>query len=100
MDLAWSPAQSLGKCPETAPEVPGVYRLLGLGDVVYLGESKSLKNRMQAHASRFREQAIEASWVEMPNALPHHLKERETDLIGAFFSARKVPPRLQYAPSW
>jgi hypothetical protein len=99
LDLAWSSTQALGECPETAPDIPGVYRLLESGRIVYLGESKSIKSRMREHAARFREQEMEASWVEMPDALPHHLKERETDLIGAYFKTKGAPPRLQYAPN-
>jgi hypothetical protein len=32
----------------------------------------------------------------MGNALPHQLKERETDLIGAYFLYTSKPPNLQY----
>jgi hypothetical protein len=99
LDLVWSPVAALESSCETIPELPGVYRLLAGGEVVYLGESKSLKDRLRAHAIRFVGQEMECSWVEMPGALPHHLKERETDLIGAFFSVRETPPRLQYSPS-
>jgi len=76
-----------------------VYKLIEGGQVVYLGESGSLKNRIIRHAATFRGQEVSASWVEMPGALPHHLKERETDLIGAFYQVRRTPPHYQYAAS-
>jgi hypothetical protein len=35
----------------------------------------------------------------MPEARPHHLKERETDLIGAYYLATIKSPAFQYKPS-
>jgi hypothetical protein len=99
LDLAWSPVTPLENSRKVIPEVPGVYRLLAGGRVAYFGESKSIKDRLRAHAVRYAGKEMECSWVEMPEALPHHLKERETDLIGAYYSVRKAPPQLQYAPT-
>jgi hypothetical protein len=65
-------------------------------EVVYLGESSALWNRLMTHAATYKGQSMTASWVAMPGALPHHLKERETDLIGGYYKQVGVPPRLQY----
>jgi hypothetical protein len=97
--LPWSSESSLEVAASVAPSYAGVYRLVLDGRVVYLGESKSLRDRLSAHRRRFSEWEVSASWVEMRGALPHHLKERETDLIGAYFLACGVPPRFQYAGS-
>ncbi len=80
------------------PGKPGVYRLFQNERVVYLGESTLLRTRLTAHMRRPNGSELSASWVEMEDALPHHLKERETDLIGAFFKTAGAPPLLQYSP--
>ena len=94
--LPWSPTVPLEQAKTTAPKAPGVYRLMSGNQVVYLGESKELWSRLTTHAATYRGHAMTASWVTMPSALPPHLKERETDLIGGFYKQMKVPPRLQY----
>lgn len=97
LELAWSPMRALSEVGSDSPRSAGVYRLLEEGRVVYLGESSFLRDRIHAHRRRFRDRAMRASWVEMPDALPHQLTERETDLIGAYYLAQGEPPLLQYA---
>lgn len=81
-----------------APNAAGVYKLMRRDEVVYVGESSDLHDWMRSHSRRFRKENLEASWVEMPHALSHHLKERETDLIGGFYKALLRPPLFQYKP--
>lgn len=95
--LNWSKKLPLSPKPRT-PQAAGVYRLMRRDEVVYVGESSDLHDRMRSHSRRFGKENLEASWVEMPSALPHHLKERETDLIGGFYKALQKPPLFQYKP--
>ncbi|HIF95323.1 MAG: hypothetical protein ABGX04_07565 [Myxococcales bacterium] len=65
-------------------------------EVVYLGESTGLRGRLRSHGQKYRAESLSASWCAMENALAHQLKERETDLIGAFYKQVGEPPRFQY----
>ena len=84
---------------ETALGMPGVYRLNKKGEAIYFGETKDIGLRLARHRQRLRGAAVEASWVAMPGSSPQQRRERETDLIGAFFKLRERPPLLQHAPS-
>ena len=64
--------------------------------VVYLGESKNMRARLQSHRRTYKAESLSASWVLMEGTLPLHLKERETDLIGALYKQTGQPPRFQY----
>ena len=80
-----------------APKNEGIHRLMVQASNVYLGESKSLRNRLSSHLANKRFDGCRYSYCKMPDALPHHLKERETEMIGAFYLEYGVPPREQYA---
>lgn len=82
---------------KNAPKIEGIYRLTVGNVVVYLGESKSLRNRLSSHLSSERFDGCQYSYCAMPDAQPHHLKERETDMIGAYYLAYGVPPSQQYS---
>ena len=95
LGLPWSPPMPLERKGIVPPE-PGVYRLLDAMKMVYFGESKLLDRRLKQHARDYRDQGVLVSWVVMADPLPYHLKERETDLIGAFYKKMRIPPRDQY----
>ena len=95
LQLMWSPWISRSNFSD-APEEPGVYRLRDDDMVAYLGESKSLTKRLHSHSRKYRADHVRVSWVIMLGALPHELKERETDLIGAYYKARCEAPSYQY----
>ena len=92
--LPWEETRSLSD--SSFPSVAGVYRLTRSKRVIYLGETLDLGARLKAHARRFGN--ISASFVTMEDALPHHLKERETDLIGAHYHSHGRP-EAQWIPS-
>ena len=94
--MPWSEAVELEEVNGHTPAGPGVYRLIDGDEVVYLGESTGLKGRLESHRQRYRAESLLASWCVMENALTHQLKERETDLIGAFYKQVGEPPRFQY----
>lgn len=93
--LNWSERLPLSTHAHT-PSVAGVYKLMRDDEVIYVGQSEGLRDRLRSHSARFCQEDLCASWIEMPHALPHHLLERETDLIGAFYKALLRPPSLQY----
>ena len=96
LGLPWSETVTLGEASDHAPAVPGVYRLIDGDEVVYLGESNGLKERLKSHRQKYLAEPLSASWCVMESALAHQLKERETDLIGAFYKQIGEPPRFQY----
>ena len=96
LGLPWSETTALEDTRDQAPSMPGVYRLVDGQNVVYLGESNELSARLQSHHRNYRFEALSASWVVMEGAFPHHLREREADLIGAFYKQVGKPPKFQY----
>ena len=95
LGLSWTDFAAL---PIAAPNVTGVYRLVKNGKLLYVGESRSLRSRLSKHAKDLRFLGCEVSYHCMPDALPHHLKERETDLIGSCLLHTKQVPLFQYSP--
>jgi hypothetical protein len=96
LGLNWSPFQVLHDV--NAPSCPGVYRIRKNSCLLYCGQSTNLQKRIHTHqkASRFRNSQI--SFHQMDNSQPHQLKERETDLIGAYFACEGEGPSYQYRP--
>lgn len=95
-ELSWSPWLELKSSYNTTLQQPGVYRLMDESQVVYIGESYNLLNRLQAHA-QMKKSGLFFSFVLMSDSLPHQRHERETDLIGAYFKFTNLPLRLQYS---
>lgn len=95
LGLIWTDFAAL---PETAPNVAGTYRLVKDEKLLYVGESRSLRSRLSKHAKDLRFSSCEASCHAMPDALPHHLKEREADLIGSCLLHTNQVPLYQYSP--
>ena len=94
LGLDWSEETAFGG--EQLKAVPGVYRIRLDDEFVYFGQSKNLRARLQTHSHDPRFLGGVLSTHSMPDALPHHLLERETDLIGAHLSLTGKPPRCQY----
>ena len=78
------------------PSESGVYRLLNTENIVYIGETKNLHSRLISHAKKYDQFSLKFSCCEMKEAKPYHLKERETDLIGAFYKHERQVPLYQY----
>lgn len=99
MGLDWTDAVPLRGGSE-APDRPGLYRILSMGecDVVYIGQSKGLRSRLQSHAKRDWGD-IEAAYSYVmcpPEILPHQLKEWENDLIAGYYAEIGRPPVYQF----
>jgi hypothetical protein len=94
LNLEWTAFAPLDSAVE---EIAGVYRIVRDGELLYLGESKDLSKRINHHRKDHRFQGSEISYNGMQDPFPHQLKEREVDLIGAYYLAEsKTPPRHQY----
>jgi hypothetical protein len=95
LGLSWAAFANL---PVKAPDLAGVYRLVKEGKLLYVGESRSLRSRLSTHSKDIRFLGCEVSYHSMPDASPHQLKERETDLIGSCLLHTKQSPLFQYSP--
>jgi hypothetical protein len=95
LGLVWTPFAALSL---KAPDVAGVYRLMKDQRLLYVGESRSLRSRLSTHSKDSRFLNCEVSYHCMPGALPHHLKEREADLVGSCVLHTSQAPLLQYSP--
>jgi hypothetical protein len=95
LGLSWTDFAAL---PVTAPNVAGVYRLVKDRKLLYIGESRSLRSRFSKQAKDLRFLGCEVSYHCIPDSPPHHLKEREADLIGSCLLHTKQVPLFQYFP--
>ena len=94
LDLDWSESMNLADIQPSS--FPGVYKIFKDNMMLYCGETKELKGRLNEHKRNPNFSNSKASFSVMNNCLPHQLKEREVDLIGAYFELRKTPPIHQY----
>lgn len=71
---AWKPGRWTTFDPMkwlSVPAKPGVYVIYLGGEVVYIGQSANLRNRMQGHNIRFGyARNIRTPWVEVPDDMP------------------------------
>ena len=96
LNLDWSEMNRLNKDLRFVPSESGVYRLLNTENVVYMGETKNLNSRLISHAKKYKQLNLKFSYCEMKQAEAYQLKERETDLIGAFYKHERLVPLYQY----
>jgi hypothetical protein len=94
LELDWSSFKSLSDT--NAPNEPGVYRIVKGDEIVYIGQSGKLSSRIATHKSTATFSTAVISFSVMPGAAPHQLKERETDLIGAYYGREGRIPPMQY----
>lgn len=101
LSLHWSefmPLDNIGRVGLRSSDSSGVYRIRKNGDLVYLGQSHALNNRLRSHAVDSRFVGCEISTHEMLDVSAHNLLEREVDLIGSYYLQTKKPPKWQYVP--
>lgn len=98
LGLEWSQFKPIGDIISDIPSSSGVYRIKIGEDIVYFGESKNLKNRIISHSKNINFEKSLVSVHEMFGAYPYQLKEREVDLIGAYYLSTKSSPKYQYNP--
>lgn len=100
MGLPWSPLGSLTNAPLPAPAFPGVYKILDATTLalLYIGESANIAARLRSHVRRpWSPHDPLVAWNADPAlTLSLHRRERESDLLGAYFSSHRHPPVFQY----
>ena len=99
MGLAWEPPVPLQKASLTIfSKRPALYMMTNpAGDVVYIGETKSLRSRMTSHVKTFRDEEVRVSHVLCPDISEHYqLLEWENDCIGAWVERAGEPPEYQF----
>ncbi|RYD84165.1 MAG: hypothetical protein EOP84_06285 [Verrucomicrobiaceae bacterium] len=95
MGLAWSEWTTLNrKEVSSSPAMPGLYRIKDDSDLLYIGESESLKPRLLNHLSRFQYGMV--SYVQVNGCAATQRHELESDLIGATYSELDRAPLRQF----
>jgi hypothetical protein len=94
LGLEWSQAREIADY--IAPGDPGVYRIFTELEMYYCGESSDLHSRIKSHKRNPSFSNCYVSVHTMPNCKPHHLKEREVDLFGAYTAEQGKGPIHQY----
>lgn len=100
MTLSWTQLEAFNpKGLISAPEVPGVYKLIaGVDQLLYVGESANLKKRLATHLQRtWGDSEIRFAFCSLPQA--EHASQRleiENDLIAGYYSTTKRPPTFQF----
>ncbi len=93
LGLEWHGPKSLATADP--PPDPGVYKFTMGGTLLYCGESQNLSRRISHYQEGVLREAL-LNYAVMPSAQPNHLKEREVDMIGAYFLLKEKCPRFQY----
>jgi hypothetical protein len=101
MGLPWSDVAILQRANlGNVPNSPGVYRIFDLKamTLLYIGESKYLRNRLIVHTTKTLENSNPLfSYVQFSTDIPkYQLREMENDLIGAFYTETKQIPKYQF----
>lgn len=100
MGLDWSEPLELNMETAHLQNVPAIYRIMDSRtyDVIYIGETKELKNRLKAHAKKqWNGNNIHFSFAQGVDLSESHLRhEIEVDLIGAYFEEHQRVPCFQY----
>lgn len=92
----WTPLSALFGISTVA-----LYRIRALNgvDLLYIGESLSLANRMRAHAIALKGlEPLEASYVTLPQDISKcGMHELENDLLGGYYESMRTAPTLQFS---
>jgi len=96
MGLDWSDWQQLDEL--ATPNSPGVYRIADGCRVIYIGESSSLRSRLNAHTRTDWgcELPLVSFCVLTPDTPTQALHEIENDLIAGHYHSHRSPPAMQF----
>jgi len=94
MGLEWSPIKSL-TIRDNVPNYSGLYKIFNEKNVVYIGETEFLFNRLGSHNRRFQEHTYSFSPLD-PIILSYQRHELENDLIGNYYQIFKIAPDRQF----
>jgi hypothetical protein len=100
MGLNWSKPKTLtSEQVKDVIEASALYRIMSADgqNIVYIGESNSLRSRLTQHCRNFRNQGHTFSFVAVgENIAKFQLHELETDLIAAHYDQTKSSPKFQF----
>lgn len=101
MGLDWSEPEVLSSATiNLLDNTPAVYRIMDSPsqEVIYIGETKDLQNRLKAHAKKaWNGENTRFSFAQGIDLSESHLRhEIEVDLIGAYFEEKQRVPCFQY----
>ena len=99
MSLHWEPPVPLQKASLAKfSERPALYMMTNpAGEVIYIGETKSLRSRMTSHVKTFRDEKVRVLYVLCPDMIEHYQRlEWENDCIGAWVERAGEPPKRQF----
>jgi len=103
MGLNWSKPLPLSfDKTRKVPEAPALYRIMSADgqNIVYIGESISLRSRLAQHCRNFGKQGCQFSFVAInENVAKFQLQELETDLLAAYYEQTKSSPKFQFSAS-
>ncbi len=100
MGLLWSAYTPLrNEALSGTPRTPGVYKIVDKKreTLLYIGESKNLRNRLATHAVKnWGSAAAFFSYVPLPGDTPAYQRhEIENDLLGGFYAQTRQIPLFQ-----
>jgi len=82
------------------PHCQALYRIVDLTtkDILYLGQTKDLRNRLMSHRPRYKEkESIDFSYYRLPETIRSYQRlELENDLIGGYYAQVKRSPSDQF----
>ena len=96
MGLVWTEFVGFNDS-KNVPTLPGIYKIVEVknNELLYIGETKNLKNRLKTHKKKFSKEAFSYSKlvVEMPR---YQRLEIENDLIGQYYDTTGKAPAFQF----
>jgi len=100
MGLKWTEISPFEGKLDRIPNGAGLYklRLLTEPDLLYIGETMSLRVRLTAHQRRYREKReVSFSYVPLQEGIhEYELRELENDLLGAYYAFARTAPQDQF----
>ena len=103
MGVPWSRVFQLAReSLRQLPNKPAVYKIFDPKNesLVYIGETKGLKNRFMQHCRTYQDDSLSFSFSLLPESTKdYQLNEIENDLIGAYYSQTLLVPKHQFSSS-
>lgn len=99
MKIKWEESKILNAEEQnTLKEKPAVYKIFTNNELLYIGETRNVKNRFKDHLKKKWGDSEILFSVSYQNSdiLPHQLKELENDLIAGYFSQSGYAPKFQF----
>lgn len=98
MSLKWEePIPLLNGCGKNFENIPGIYKIIVCNEVVYIGQSQTLKSRINSHMKKkWGDEPKVSVFIADESIRDYQLHEWENDLIGGFFYENGRSPKYQF----